>query len=139
MVTAPLDTAAHVIQLALTPIFLLTAVGSLLNVFATRLARVADRIHVLTRDPDGHAVELASLRRRSRTLDAAVLSAAVAGALTCCAAATLFFGALRDATIASLLFGLFGGALLCAILALTCFAAEVFLSGRSIREQSRDC
>ncbi len=138
MTAAPLDTAAHVIQLALTPIFLLSGIGSLLNVFSTRLARVSDRIHAVNRDPEGHAAELSHLRRRSRALDAAVLAAAFAGGLTCCAAATLFFGVLRDAATATLLFGFFGGALLCAIAALTCFALEVFLSGRSIREASRD-
>jgi hypothetical protein len=39
-----LDTVAHVIQVALTPIFLLSGIATLLNVFSTRLARVADRV-----------------------------------------------------------------------------------------------
>ena len=34
-----LDLVAHVIQVALTPIFLLSGIATLLNVFATRLAR----------------------------------------------------------------------------------------------------
>jgi hypothetical protein len=38
----------HVIQVALTPVFLLTAVAALLNVFSTRLGRVADRIDQLS-------------------------------------------------------------------------------------------
>jgi hypothetical protein len=134
----PIDTAAHVIQLALTPIFLLTAVGSLLNVFSTRLARVLDRIHAIKSQADHHRAELAHLRVRSRILDAAVLMAALAGGLTCCAAATIFFGVLRDATTATMLFGLFGAALVAAIAALACFATEVFLSGRSIRERTED-
>jgi hypothetical protein len=40
---AAFDAAAHVIQLALTPIFLLLAVSGLLNVFSTRHARLSDR------------------------------------------------------------------------------------------------
>ncbi len=136
----PLDTAAHVIQTALTPIFLLTAVGSLLNVFTSRLARVLDQIHAIDRDghggtPPARQAERARLRLRSRVLDAAVLAAASAGALTCCAAATIFFGTLRNAATATLLFGLFGGALVAAIAALACFAAEVTISGRAVREQ----
>src|SRR5690242_11924667 len=41
---ASLDLVAHVIQVALTPIFLLSGIATLLNVFATRLARVADLV-----------------------------------------------------------------------------------------------
>ena len=133
MVAGSLDTAAHVVQLALTPVFLLTAVGSLLNVFSSRLARVVDRIHLLKRQADQSKAELDRLRLRSQVLDAAVLAAAVAGGLTCCAAATIFFGVLRDAATASILFGLFGGALVAAIAALCFFGAEIFLSGRAVR------
>ena len=43
-----LDSVAHIIQVALTPVFLLSAIGTLLNVFATRLARVADRVDLLS-------------------------------------------------------------------------------------------
>ena len=47
---SPLDSVAHIIQLALTPIFLLSGIGALLNVFATRLARVADRVDQITKE-----------------------------------------------------------------------------------------
>jgi hypothetical protein len=33
----PLDTVAHIIQVALTPVFLLSGIATLLNVFSTRL------------------------------------------------------------------------------------------------------
>ncbi|MGH7046423.1 MAG: hypothetical protein ACREE2_08540 [Stellaceae bacterium] len=35
----PLELVAHIIQLALTPVFLLSGIATLLNVFSTRLAR----------------------------------------------------------------------------------------------------
>lgn len=41
--TAP-DDITHVIQIALAPAFLLTALATLLNVFSTRLGRVADKV-----------------------------------------------------------------------------------------------
>src|SRR6478672_9874232 len=44
------QSSADVIQLALTPVFLLTAVAALLNVFSTRLGRVADRVDLLSAD-----------------------------------------------------------------------------------------
>ncbi len=44
-----LDLVAHVIQVALTPVFLLSGIATLLNVFSTRLARVADRVDQITK------------------------------------------------------------------------------------------
>ena len=53
----PLDNIAHVIQVALTPVFLLSGIGALLNVFNTRLARVSDHVShtadLLAADPPG--------------------------------------------------------------------------------------
>ena len=129
--------AAHVVQLALTPIFLLTGLASLLNVFTTRLGRVADRVDKLADQPASYPRQLARLRLRSLALDVAVLLAALAGALTCCAALTLFLGALRDAGTGEWLFAFFGAALVCAVAALTAFAVETVLSGRSVREQAQ--
>ena len=39
-----LDSVAHVIQTALTPVFMLSGIGTLLNLFNTRLARVSDHL-----------------------------------------------------------------------------------------------
>ena len=62
----------RVIQLALTPVFLLTAVAALLNVFSTRLGRVADRVDLLSADlqrgsadTEFLSAQLGFLRRRS--------------------------------------------------------------------------
>ena len=41
------DSVAHVIQVALTPVFLLSGIASLLGILSTRLARVADRVDAL--------------------------------------------------------------------------------------------
>src|SRR5918994_4517116 len=40
----PTNTVAHLIQTALTPVFLLSGIGVLLGVFNTRLARVSDHM-----------------------------------------------------------------------------------------------
>src|SRR6202163_542723 len=76
-----LDTVAHIIQVALTPVFLLSGIATLLNVFSTRLARVADRVDAVSTavesaDPDQAkvlAAQLAYLHRRSLALDLAVV------------------------------------------------------------------
>ena len=52
-----LDLVAHVIQVALTPIFLLSGIATLLNVFATRLARVADLVAQITKAMEQAAPE----------------------------------------------------------------------------------
>ena len=44
---APLSDISHVIQLAIAPVFLLTAIATILNVLAGRLGRAVDRRRVL--------------------------------------------------------------------------------------------
>lgn len=135
MISFAINDAAHVVQLALTPIFLLTGIASLLNVFTTRLGRIADQVDKLAAEADRMPRQLARLRLRSRSLDVAVLLAAAAGALTCGAAFTLFLGALRSGATGIVLFTLFGGALACAVLALAAFAFEMVLAGRTVRDR----
>ena len=135
-----LDSVVHVIQLSLTPIFLLTAMASLLSVFTTRLARVSDQVKALAdrcggAKPDVTVLRrLAYLKRRSLLLDGAVILGAVSGAFTCATVLTLFLGILRAAATQSILFTLFGLAILCTIGALGAFLFEVLLASRGIRE-----
>ena len=138
-----LDLVAHVIQVALTPIFLLSGIATLLNVFSTRLARVADRVEQITKamedaDPD-ESVELARqllhLRRRSIALDAAVVLGAIAAASTCASVFTLFVGALRNSTVASILFTTFGLAIACTISAIGAFTTEMLMAGSGVRAE----
>jgi uncharacterized membrane protein len=135
-----LQSSSGVIQLALTPVFLLTAVAALLNVFSTRLGRVADRVDLLSgdlkrgaADTEFLSAQLDFLRRRSLILDVAVVLATVGGAATCAAALVLFFGTLRDAEFRTLVFGLFGGAIIFTITALVTFAIEMIMAGLGLR------
>src|ERR1700678_3242315 len=98
------DSVAHVIQVALTPVFLLSGIASLLGVLSTRLARVADRVDGVAEQLEtGELVQrsrldlrLTYLKRRSHVLDAAVIMATLGGIATCFAAMLLFVGTLRD-------------------------------------------
>lgn len=135
-----LDSVVHVIQLSLTPIFLLTAMASLLSVFTTRLARVSDQVKALA-DKCGDAKpdalvgrRLAYLKQRSLLLDGAVILGAVSGAFTCVTVLTLFLGILRASATQGILFTMFGLAILCTIGALGAFLFEVLLASRGIRE-----
>ncbi|HLY43960.1 MAG TPA: DUF2721 domain-containing protein [Stellaceae bacterium] len=138
-----LDPIAHVIQVALTPVFLLGGIATLLNVFSTRLARVADRVEAVSKALDvadaaeagALSAQLAQLHRRSVALDVAVILGAIGGAATCGAVLVLFVGALGEAAIASLLIGLFGLAVGCALGAICAFTAEMLMAGTGIRAE----
>jgi uncharacterized protein DUF2721 len=137
------DSVAHVIQIALTPVFLLSGIASLLSVFSTRLGRVADRVDALSERLDDAGpserlrlqVRLSYLRRRSHILDAAVMLGTLGGAATCLAALFLFVGTLREQTGAGVLFGAFGLALLFTVGALIAFLLEMLLASRGIRDR----
>lgn len=137
----PLDSVAHIIQVALAPAFLLSALATLLNVFSTRLGRVSDQVDNVARDlGKADAAEavvlshrLGHLRARSLFLDVAVVLGSFGACLTGCAVLTLFVGALRDRATATVLFGCFGLALICLISAIGAFLVETLLAGRGVR------
>ncbi|MGY2051603.1 DUF2721 domain-containing protein [Methylobacterium sp. JK268] len=132
-----LDTTAHIIQVALTPVFLLSGLATLLNVFSTRHARIADQVEKVAGRPD-EVARLADLRRRSLALDLAVVLAALGGVATCGAVLTLFVGALRDTGVASVLFALFGAAIVFTLCALAVFALEMTLASRDVRSAAQN-
>ena len=137
------EAIAHVIQVALTPVFLLSAIATLLNVFSTRRGRVADHVdqHAQglevadAKEAERISVQLASLRRRSLALDIAVVLGGMGGAATCGAVLTLFLGTLHEATAQSVLLTLFGMTIFCIIAALIAFVVEMLLAGRGIRTE----
>jgi hypothetical protein len=140
----PDDIAAvtHVIQTALTPVFLLSGVGTLLNMFNTRLARVSDHTEHLTELVDAEQDEarfaqllrhLRRLRRRRVALDVSIVLGALGGASTCAAAFTLFLGGLRESQEVVGLVILFGAALACTVGALVAFLADSVLAWHGLR------
>ena len=136
----PLENVAHAIQVALTPVFLLSGIATLLNVFSTRLGRVADRVDLVAeqlRSADAREAaflsrQLTELRRRTTLLDIAVVLGAVGAALTCLSALLLFVSPHIGITV-QLLVGSFGLALGFAVCALMAFLVETMLSGVMIR------
>jgi hypothetical protein len=91
---------AHVIQLSVAPVFLLSGVGIMLTVFTSRLARIVDRSRVLEErlqfkaqqhpHPSAIGRELDTLSRRSRIIYAAIASSTLTGLLVCIVIAALF-------------------------------------------------
>jgi hypothetical protein len=138
-----LDSVARIIQMALTPVFLLTGLATLLNVFSTRLARVTARVDqavsaLTTADPEsvaGLRDQLVHLHRRSLALDAAVILGAAAGAATCTTVLLLFLGAFGSGSVDRLLLWVFGAAITFALGAITAYAAEMLMAGTGIRAE----
>ena len=137
------DTVAHIIQAALTPVFLLSGIATLLNVFSTRLARVADQVDSVSRSlAMADAAEslllarrLSKLHLRSVALDTAVILAAVGGAATCAAVLALFVSSLREMANSWVMFGLFGLAVVSALGGVLAFTVEMLLAGIGIRDE----
>jgi hypothetical protein len=132
-----LESAAHIIQLALTPVFLLSGIAALLNVFANRLGRVADQTDRLASDPQGDVRDrrLRSLRLRSTLLYWAVVLAGLGGALTCGAVLVLFLGGVGGSAVGYVLFSLFGGAILLTMGSLFFHVIEILLAASRVRRQ----
>ena len=139
-----IEATAHIVQVALTPVFLLSGIGTLLGMFNLRQNRVADHTEHLTELLDAEQdqakvglllAHLIRLRRRRTALDAAVVLGAVGGACTCGAAFVLFFGGLRNAEVASWLIVMFGAALGCTVGSLVAFLVDGVLAWHGLRRE----
>jgi Protein of unknown function (DUF2721) len=132
---APLGDVAHVIQLAIAPVFLLTAVGTFLNVLASRLGRTVDRRRVLVAalsqldaaEAETARAELAVNDRRTRLTYVSISLAVLSALLICLLIAIAFVDALVDVHLAKLIAILFVLAMLALIGSLTVFLREIFL------------
>ncbi len=137
----PVEGVARVIQVALTPVFLLSGIGTVLNVLTTRVARVTDHLeHLAELLEEGGSTpvlraHIRRLRRRVVALDLAVAMGVAGAAATCGATFALFVGALRDETAATYLFVLFGAAILFTLGALAAFLFETVQSWDGIQSE----
>jgi hypothetical protein len=132
---------AHVIQLAVAPVFLLSGVGVTLTVLTNRLARIIDRARALeTRllvpstamEPEVHD-ELALLARRARLVSLAITLSTTCALLISVMIATLFVGAFLSVDLSRLIAALFIIAMLAFVGALVGFLREIFLATASLR------
>jgi len=136
--------AAHLIQTALTPVFMLSAIGTLLSVFNTRLSRVSDHMTHLNEilkaglgaaEDRSMRAHLRRLVRRTAMLDASIALGAVAGASTCGAALVLFVGSIRASAVEGWLIGLFALALVCTVGSLVTFMGDSLLAWHGLRRE----
>lgn len=132
---------AHTIQLALAPVFLLTGIGSILNLLASRLARIVDRARAIEADftPVGdprHADQVRQLRlldQRMRIVNTAIFLSTTSAALICIVVAGLFVSSLLGLGFARTMAAVFVLAMLVFIAGLMLFLWEVRVAVRAIR------
>ena len=141
-----IDDITHVIQLAVAPVFLLTAIGTLLGVLINRLGRAVDRSRVLERviaeltdsgaNPpqrgEIHA-ELLRLAQRIRLVYTAIVLAVLAALFICLLIAIAFVDAFLAANLAKVLGALFILAMAAMVGCLLVFLREIFLAVSSAR------
>jgi hypothetical protein len=127
----------HVIQLAVAPVFLLTAIATLISALNVRLGRNVDRQRAL-RDQGpisggsealaARQREFALLSRRIHLSYLSILSAVIAGLFISLVVALAFVGVLLNVDLARVLAALFVLAMLSMITSLSLFLREVYLA-----------
>ncbi len=138
---SPVGSVAHVIQLAVAPVFLLTAVGTLLSVMTNRLGRVIDRARYLEAKLEAASSEtspaihanLATLSQRAKLIGRAITLCTAAALLVCTVIAILFLGDFIRCTITIPVASLFIIAMLLLVIGLLNFLREVLIATARLR------
>lgn len=136
-----IDAVAHLIQLAIAPVFLLSGIGAILAVMTNRVGRIIDRARVFeanlaSASPETAAQLEAKLRllsRRAKSINYAITLCTTTALLVCAVIVTIFLGAFMrfDASIPIAL--LFIGAMLAFFVGLLFFLHEIFVATANLR------
>lgn len=141
MIPDHINNIATAIQLALAPVFLLTAIAGMLGVMAGRLSRIIDRGRYLTEGgaaaklPDTEVTdeELSILEKRRHFTSVAITAFTIAALLVCLVITTLFLEVMFSAPLQWAIGLLFSSATLVLVIGLTYFLREVHLATTTIR------
>ena len=123
---------AQTIQLALAPVFVLVAIGNIMNILATRLGRVVDRsralqeLHGTTSGPEHDRVvrEIRTVDRRIAMISRAIFSLVLSGLTIGLCVALLFLEELLDVNLQQVAAATFIVAIGLLMFALTLFLRE---------------
>lgn len=137
-----LNTVTHGIQLAVAPVFLLTAVAAMIGTVAGRLARIIDRARILEdrieAAPASDAMtpaydELGRLRLRGRLVNICIALLTFCAILIGLTIVALFLGETTEMQILRLATVSFLSGVVCFLLALLCFLTETLLATRMLK------
>ena len=126
----------HAIQLAVAPVFLLTAIATLITSLNNRLGRIVDRRRVLQERSVGLSdadtaetkIEQGLLSQRVRLVYLAIFFAVVSALMICLVVVSAFLGALLATDLARVVAILFILAMLALIACLGLFLREIFVA-----------
>jgi len=131
---------AHVVQLSVAPVFLLTGVAALLSVLTGRLARIIDRARWLNdrlrskeEKPAYLQGEFQAVRKRMTLIDTAITLCTICALTICIVIASLFIGSYWKIEVSGLVVFLFITGMAALIVALVCFLREIFVAIGSVR------
>jgi hypothetical protein len=133
---------AHLIQVALTPIFLISAIGVTLNVFTSRLARIVDRARGMEKDiacadykPDGRDLHAALdvMARRARLMNSAITLITLSALFIALVVVMLFVNAFLHWELAVFIACMFILSMLSLAAAFTAFLVEVRIATTSLQ------
>ncbi len=138
---------AHAIQLALTPVFLLTGIAAILNVMMGRLTRIIDRGRRLSEQTtpnearviDNIRLEISGLERRRYLASAAITACTFSAFLVCTVIAALFLEVLLQIQLKWLEGTLFTGSTLALVVGLAYFLREVHMANQTVRIPDLPC
>lgn len=139
-ITTQVDSVVHFIQLAIAPVFLLTAIGAILGAMTNRIARIIDRARTLEERLADHSEErtpqhreLHLLARRARLMNRAITFIVASALLVCLSIGALFASAYLDRAFTNVVAVIFGTALLALIAGLGLFLREIYLATATLR------
>jgi hypothetical protein len=131
---------AHVIQLSVAPVFLLSGVGTILVVLTSRLSRIVDRTRLLEQQlgaavasGDTIQAQLDGLHRRAHLINWALSLATLCALLICGVIGALFVSAFLRVNAANVVAVAFVVAMAALIGALLNFLREIFLATSGLR------
>jgi hypothetical protein len=136
------ENVAHLIQLALGPVFLISGVGITLSMLTARLARIVDRARTLEDRRDATSDEkriadidqdLKYIVRRVRYINSAIIFSTSSAFLTALVVTLLFASAFSPLNVGAVIAVMFVGSLICLSLSFLMFLIEVRVATRSIR------
>lgn len=132
---------AQTIQLALAPVFVLVAIGNIMNLLSTRLGRIVDRsrhlqeLHVETEGPehDRVVVEMRAIARRIHLITRAIFLLVLAGLAIGTTVAVLFLDEIAGLKLPLVAAGFFLTAIALMMWGLLLFLTETRVASEQLR------
>jgi len=136
------ENVAHIIQLALGPVFLLSGVGITLSMLTQRLSRIVDRARTLedrrevtNSEPKLKIIDkdLRVILRRARYINSAIALCTTSALLTALVVTLLFASAFTPMSVGAVIAVMFVASMVCLSTAFLMFLFEVRIATNTLR------